>query len=343
MPKKYIEKVGADGFKNAPIGAGPYKFVSFTPGIEVVYEAFDEYWRKTPSVKRLVFKSIPEETTRLAALRGGEVDIVYSIRGALAEELQRTPGLTLKPVVPQGTQWLEFPDQWDDKSPWHDERVRRAANLAMDRKGINQPLTLGYSKLTNSVIPYTFEFYWQPPEPAYDPEQARQLLAEAGHPNGFEAGEYYCDASYANVGEAILDNFRSVGIRCNLRPLERAAFFEKHASKKLHGIIQAGSGAFGNAATRLDAFVVKGGTYVRGSFPDIDALFQQQAAELDHKKREALLRKMQQLVTERSIFAPIWQLGFINGVGPQVGESGFGLIPGFAYTAPYEDITIKAA
>jgi peptide/nickel transport system substrate-binding protein len=157
------------------------------------------------------------------------------------------------------------------------------------------------------------------------------------------AGEYYCDASYANVGEAILDNFRSVGIRCNLRPLERAAFFEKHASKKLHGIIQAGSGAFGNAATRLDAFVVKGGTYVRGSFPDIDALFQQQAAELDHKKREALLRKMQQLVTERSIFAPIWQLGFINGVGPRVGESGFGLIPGFAYTAPYEDITIKGA
>jgi peptide/nickel transport system substrate-binding protein len=186
VPKKYIEKVGADGFKNAPIGAGPYKFVSFTPGIEVVYEAFEEYWRKTPSVKRLVFKSIPEETTRLAALKGGEVDIVYSIRGALAEELQRTPGLTLKPVVPQGTQWLEFPDQWDDKSPWHDERVRRAANLAMDRKGINQALTLGYSKLTNSIIPYTFEFYWQPPEPAYDPEQARQLLAEAGHPNGFE-------------------------------------------------------------------------------------------------------------------------------------------------------------
>jgi peptide/nickel transport system substrate-binding protein len=341
VPKKYVEKVGADGFKKAPIGAGPYKFVSFTPGVEVVYEAFDGYWRKTPSVKRLVFKSIPEETTRLAALKGGEVDIVYSIRGELAEELQRTPGLTLKPVVPQGTQWLEFPDQWDDKSPWHDERVRRAANLAMDRKGINQALTLGYSKLTNSIIPYTFEFYWQPPEPVYDPEQAKHLLAEAGHPNGFEAGEYYCDASYANVGEAILDNFRSVGIRCNLRPLERAAFFEKHASKQLHGIIQAGSGAFGNAATRLDAFVVKGGTYVRGSFPDIDALFQQQAAELDHHKREAILRKMQQLVTERSIFGPIWQLGFINGVGSRVGESGFGLIPGFAYTAPYEDITIK--
>ena len=102
VPKKYVEKVGDDGFKKAPIGAGPYKFVSFNPGVELVLEAFDQYWRKPPSVKRLVFKVIPDETTRLAALKRGEIDIVYSIRGELAEELQRTPGLTLKPAVVQG-------------------------------------------------------------------------------------------------------------------------------------------------------------------------------------------------------------------------------------------------
>ena len=89
--------------------------------------------------------------------------------------------------------------------------------------------------------------------------------------------------------------------------------------------------------------MVKGGTYVSGSYPDIDALFQQQAGELDQQKRQAVLHKMQQLVYERAIFAPIWQLGFINGVGPRVGQSGFGQIPGFPYTAPYEDITIKRA
>ena len=102
VPKKYVEKVGDDGYKKAPIGAGPYKFVSFTPGVELVLEAFEGYWRKVPSVKRLVFKVIPEEATRLAALKRGEIDIVYSIRGELAEELKRTPGLTLKPVVPAG-------------------------------------------------------------------------------------------------------------------------------------------------------------------------------------------------------------------------------------------------
>src|SRR5262245_28032433 len=86
VPKKYIEKVGDDGFRKAPIGAGPYRFVSFTPGVELVLEAFDGYWRKTPVVKRLVFRSIPDESTRLAALKRGEIDIAYGMSGALAEE-----------------------------------------------------------------------------------------------------------------------------------------------------------------------------------------------------------------------------------------------------------------
>src|SRR5207237_2628259 len=142
-------------------------------------------------------RCIPDEATRLAALKRGEVDIVYSIRGELAEELRATSGLTLKPSVIQGTFWLAFPDQWDEKSPWHDERVRRAASLALDRDGINQAMTFGYCRLTgNAFVPANFEFYWQPPEPVSDLTKARQLLAEAGHPNGFEAGAFYCDAAF---------------------------------------------------------------------------------------------------------------------------------------------------
>ena len=154
VPKNYVEKVGDEGFKKAPVGAGPYKFVSFTPGLELVFETFDQYWGKTPSVKRLVFKVIPDETTRLAALKQGEIDILYSIRGELAEELRATPGLTLKPVIPQGPWWLYFPDQWDPKSPWHDQRLRRAASLAIDRKALNEAITLGYSKITRAPAPF---------------------------------------------------------------------------------------------------------------------------------------------------------------------------------------------
>ena len=344
VPKKYVEQVGDEGFKKAPMGAGPYKFVSFTPGVELVLEAFEDYWRKPPSVRRLVMKVIPDEATRLAALTRGEIDIAYSIRGELAEELQRTPGLTLKPVVAQDPNWIYFPDQWDPKSPWHNERVRRAASLAIDRQGTNEALTLGHSLVTgNPVVADNYEFFWQPPMPVYDPEKAKQILAEAGFPKGFDGGEYFCDSSYANVGEAVLDNLQAVGIRMKLRPLERAAFIKAYAEKTLKNVILAGPGAFGNAATRFEAYVVKGGPFVYGSYPDIDALYREQAVELDHKKREVILHKMQQLVYERTIFAPIWQLAFLNGVGPRVGESGFGLIARFPYTSPYEDITLKAS
>src|SRR6266545_1841765 len=137
VPKKYTERVGEDGFKKAPVGAGPYRFVSFNPGVELVVEAYDGYWRKMPAVKRLVFKSVPDESTRLAMLKRGETDVAYSIRGPNAEELKRTAGLTLKATFPTFTEWLVFTEPWDPKSPWADRRVRLAANLAIDRKAIS--------------------------------------------------------------------------------------------------------------------------------------------------------------------------------------------------------------
>ena len=343
VPKQYVEKVGDDGFKKAPIGAGPYKFVSFNPGVELVLEAHEQYWRKTPSIKRIVMRVIPDESTRLAALKRNEVDMALSIRAELADEVRHTPGLTLKAPVGSAPYWMYFPDQWDPKSPWYDIRVRQAARLALDRKSINEALTLGFSHLTNSAFPENFEFYWQPPPPVFDPDQAGHLLAEAGFPNGFDAGFYTCDSAYANLGEAVINNLGAVGIRARLRPLERASFFAGYGDKKFKNIIQGASGAFGNLATRLESFVVKGGTYAYGNYPELDELFARQAVELDHAKRQELLFKMQQIVHEKAIYCPIWQLAFISGVGPRVAQSSFGLIKGFVYPAPYEELTLKGA
>jgi peptide/nickel transport system substrate-binding protein len=341
VPRRYIEKVGDEGFKRAPIGAGPYKFASFTPGVELVLEAFEQFWRKVPNVKRLVLRVIPDEATRLAALRRGEVDIAYAIRGALGEELRRSPVLTLKPNVGQATQWIYFTDQWDPKSPWHDRRVRLAANYAIDRPAINQAELLGFARIIWSIVPSSFEFYWQPPGYAYDRAKAKQLLAEAGYPNGFEAGDYSCDNVSATIGESVVGYLSTVGIRAKLRPLERAAFNRGYAEKKHKGLIQGGSGAFGNAATRIEAFVAAGGTYVYGSYPDIDGLFQEQAVEPDPKRREAILHRIQQLIHEKVVFAPIWVVAGLSGVGPRVEEPGIGVIPGYAFSAPYEDVKLK--
>ncbi|HEX5321571.1 MAG TPA: ABC transporter substrate-binding protein [Stellaceae bacterium] len=343
VPKKYVEKVGDDGFRKHPIGAGPYKFVSYNPGVELVLEANENYWRKVPAVKRVVMKVITDETTRLASLKAGEVDIAYSIRGELAEELQKMPELTLKGVVTQASNWIYFPEQWDPKSPWHDVRVRQAANLALDRDGMNKALFLGFCKITNSIVPDTYEHYWQPPPAVFDRDKAKKLLAEAGFPNGFDAGTFWCDASYSNIGEVALDQFAQVGIRAKLNPVERAGFLTAFGGKQYtKGILRAASGAFGNAATRLASFTIKGGAYVYGSYPDIDELYPQQAVELDPKKRSAILEKMQRMVYEKSVYAPLWLLAFLNGVGPRVGESSFGKIAGMPYTAPFEDITLKA-
>jgi len=339
VPKKYVEKVGDEGFKKAPVGAGPYRFVSFTPGVELVLEANERYWRKPPSVKTLRFRVIPDEATRLAALKRGEVDIAYSIRGALAEELKRTPGLTLKPTIIPGTFWLLFADQWDAKSPWADRRVRLAANLALDRQAINQAETLGFSRITASMIPRDFEFAWPAPLYPYDPKKAAQLLAEAGYANGFDGGDLYCDVSYENLAETALNYLKAVGIQLKLRPLERAAFFSQLKEKKLSHVIQIGSAAFGNAATRVDAFVAAAGIYTYGTYPDIEGLVQEQASGLG-AGREAMLQKIQQLMYDKAMVAPIWELAFLNGVGPRVAESGLGLIPGHAYSAPYEDLRL---
>jgi peptide/nickel transport system substrate-binding protein len=341
VPKNYIQKVGDDGFKKAPIGAGPYRFVSYTPGVELVLEAFDGYWRKAPAVKRLVFKAIPDEATRLAALKRGEVDVAYGMSGALAEEIRRTPGLTLKPVAGQVVDWVNFTDQWDAKSPWHDRRVRLAAAYAIDRQAMNQAERLGFAKITWSLVPPSFEFYWQPPGYGYDPAKAKQLLAEAGYPSGFDAGDYFCDAALSYMGEPVVNYFNAVGIRVKLRPIERAAFQKGWTEKTLRGLVQGGNGSFGNAATRIEALVIGGGTYVYGSYADIDGLFREQAAELDRKKREALLHRVQQLIFEKVVVAPIWQNVPLNGVGPRVAESGIGLVAGYIFSAPYEDVRLK--
>jgi peptide/nickel transport system substrate-binding protein len=110
VPKRYVERVGEDGFKKAPVGAGPYRFVSSNPGVDLVLEAFDGYWRKTPAVKRLVMRSMPDETTRAAALKAGDVDIVYLLSGPTATEIKRTPGLRLAAARPPGVIFVDLPD-----------------------------------------------------------------------------------------------------------------------------------------------------------------------------------------------------------------------------------------
>ncbi len=340
-PKKYVEKVGDAGFKKQPIGLGPYRVVSHTPGVELVMEAFEGYWRKVPSVKRLVFKSVPEATTRAAMLKRGEVDVAYLLDAPQALELQRDPTLKLAFSGGIGVFFLDFFDQWDPKSPWADKRVRLAANYAIDRRALSEAETLGASKPTGNIIPRAFEFAL-PIEPyQYDPAKAKQLLAEAGYPNGFDAGELHQIPPYFSMGETIMGYLGAVGFKLKMRPMERATFFSAWATKKLRGVCVCASALYGNAATRMSEIVPSDGAYAYGGYPDIDALYKQQARETDRKKREALLNQIQQTLYDRVRFGPIWEYIWPSGIGPRVAEPALMLINPYPWSAPLEEVRLK--
>jgi peptide/nickel transport system substrate-binding protein len=341
VPKQYVEQVGDEGFKKHPIGAGPYKFVRQREGIELVLEAYDGYWRKVPHVKTLVMRSVPEDATRLAMLKTGEADIAYAMMGLTAEEVKRDPKLTLAYSYGQGIFFIIFNEQGDPKSPWHDLRVRQALNYAIDRQALSDQQTLGASPPTGTIVARALEFALPIEAYPYNPEKAKQLLQEAGYPHGFDAGTIASGPPYHALAEGIANDLLAVGIRIKVWPMERAALITAVREKKLSGLTSFGSGHLGNAATRLEPFAVSWGQFARSSYPDIDALFKQQSVERDRQKREALLHAIQRLMHERAMYAPLYELVWPNGVGPRVAESGFGLIPFYYYTGPYEDIRLK--
>ena len=193
-----------------------------------------------------MWKVVTEDLTRLAMLKRGEVDVAYSLRGPLGEEVKRTAGLKLIPTVISATQWLDFgPKQWDPKSPWHDRRVRLAAALAFDKNAINQAETLGHSKPTGSIIPSAFEFALALPRIPTTRRRRRSSWPRPAIRTASTRASTPCDASYSTVAEAIANYLAAVGIRTKLRPMERAAYLANWKDKKIRGIHQAGAGGHG--------------------------------------------------------------------------------------------------
>jgi peptide/nickel transport system substrate-binding protein len=134
---------------------------------------------------------------------------------------------------------------------------------------------------------------------------------------------------------------QGIGIRTRVRAMERATFMTSWHDKKLKGLLIGATGAAGNAAARLEPFFTKNGIYAHGSLPEIDDLFQRQAKESDRKTREGLLHQIQKIAADRVLYAPLFQQGFIWGVGPRVAEPGASLIQGYPYAAPCEDLRLK--
>jgi peptide/nickel transport system substrate-binding protein len=340
LPRKYTEQAGPDGFRAKPVGAGPYKFVSQRQGVDITLEAFTGYWRHAPYVKKLTLKSVPDSTTRLTMLKSGQTDYALFLDGPEGEAVKRDPRYQLVDTRHASIFWIEFPDQWDPKSPWHDKRLRQAVNYALDRKATNEAACLGFCPPAGVIVPRVMDFALQVPAHPYDLAKAKQLLAEAGYPNGMDAGEFVSIPGFPTVTDAALNSLNAAGFRMRMRPMERAAFYAAWKDKQLHGLFLVAVGNSGNAATRAETFMYSKGAYAHGGYPDIDELFQQQARERNVAKREALLHKIQQLTIDRVMYAPIMDLRGLIGIGPRVAEHHMHTIPVYAFPA-YEEIKLK--
>src|SRR5438876_686040 len=225
VPEKYYKQVGADGFKQKPIGAGPFKLVRHEPGVKVEMEAFDGYYRPV-GVKQFVMVSVPEAATRIAMLERGEADIVYNVPGELINKVGKLPGVTLAPVL-SGSFFIEFPGFQDPKNPFHDKRVREAVSLAVDRDAINQAECAGMGKVDGNWINDDVQYAIDWPKWEHDVGRAKTLMAEAGYPNGFKVDWLTPAPPYYSRGERILSQLQAIGIRSRLQVLERAVYTKR--------------------------------------------------------------------------------------------------------------------
>jgi peptide/nickel transport system substrate-binding protein len=337
VPKKYVEKVGDAGYKKHPIGCGPYKFVEFNPGVRIVGEAFQEYWRKVPNIKRMEFILIPDPATRLAMVRRGEVDSVTYMADAFNTAVKEDPKLRLIAPMSPSQYMLYISAQWDPKSPWSDQRVRKAASLAIDRKTLADIYLPGCGPIGAFGLkpdPLTVQF---PPDP-YDPQGAKKLLADAGYPNGFHGGKYWpYDGALWPLGEQVANYWKAIGINVDIVLLERPAHVATRAGGKMGGGLYTETVAAPTISGRL-AYLLGSNFY--GSYPDIQALWDQYGQAVEAHKRKDLIVRIQELIREKAMWIPLTSVNHPCGVGPRVKGNPYKLEPYLYLPVPYENMEL---
>jgi peptide/nickel transport system substrate-binding protein len=336
VPKKYVEQVGDAGFKRHPIGCGPYKFVEFTPGVRLMGEAFEGYWRKVPNIKRIEFYMISEPATRLAMVRRGEADAATFMISVFYDDVKKDPKLKL--FMPQSPvlRLAYMTSQWDTKSPWSDIRVRKAASLAIDRKtlaDVHSPGAYTIGGIGLKGDPLKVEF----PVDPYDPERAKKLLEEAGYPKGFHGGKYYpFNGPMWPMGEQVANYWKAIGITVDTVLLERPAWMAARDGGKMKGAVFIDLTTAPTIGGQL-SYLLGSGAY--GNYPEIQMLWNQYQTEVSANSRKDLIGRVQRLIHDKMMWISIMSTTVPTAVGSRVKGDPF-KIPFVWFTAPFEDIEL---
>ena len=322
LPIKYFQEKGRDHFALNPVGTGPYKFVRWVKDDYILLEANENYFRGAPKIKKVMFRPIPEATTRVAALQTQEADIITNIPPHLMKMMDWKGRSYVSKVPSVRVIFMAF--DTTKPGPQADKRVRQA--IAM---GINMPTNIKKILEGNGVLlgsPLTDKHFGYDPSVkphAYDPEKAKKLLAEAGYPNGFDFTLNSPNGRYLNdkeMAEAVAGDLRKIGIRANVKTHEWGTYM--NTMMYAHNAAPAYLLGWGNTSFDADFTInplMRSGLLLSNvSFPKLDALIDEGISTMDPKKRQTIDSDAMKVIKEEVPWAWTYQQVDIYGVNERV-------------------------
>jgi peptide/nickel transport system substrate-binding protein len=315
VPPGYIGEVGEDAFLTAPVGTGPFKLVELVEGDRIVMEKNEDYWQEGyPLIDRLIFRPIPESSTRVAAIQTGEVDLVTRLSAEEADSLRGMEGIEVISYPVDRVYYIAFNNMTTGlDQPTMDANVRLAMNYAVDVEAIIDAIFNGNGRPAVGLLTPGNWGYDESLQPyGYDPETARSLLADAGYADGFQmdmacpAGAY---TNFEQVCEAVQGYLAEVGIETNLEIMESGAFWDLEAAKQLPPLFgDSWSATIGEALPRLvGALTGEGSSFSSWSDPAIIDLINQISVTVDDDERATLYGELQSYMRENPPFIYLYE------------------------------------
>ena len=306
MKQSVAEKMGeAD---NKPVGTGPFKFTSWERSGQFVLRRNDAYWGKAPRIDEVIYKSIQEDAARIAALEAGQVDLISNVPPHEVARLKANPRLRVQQVQGLRPIFLILSPAY---KPMDNPKVRRAITHAIDRERIIKHILEGYAYPLNGLLsPQVFGYDPSAKAYPYDPEKAKQMLNEAGFPNGVEIDYYSPTGRYPKdreVAQVIVEQLSKVGIKANLKTPEWSIFNTDYKNGKYQFYLT-GRGSLTDADTLFQQYFRTGATRrtLGYSNPKLDELLDQEQLTFDVKKREKLLWEAHRIILEDAPAIPLW-------------------------------------